>query len=155
MPNFSTILNEYLQTVKSDIISEMSAQGRNASRTAVNSLRVVANQYLQAELRGVAYFEYLQDGVGSQPKAVSPEFRENIESWMRYKGITPDNGKSIRSASYGIAKSIVDRGTAIRRGQQGLTITDIIKENIPTALKDISSEMVLEFTDKLTLRNAR
>jgi hypothetical protein len=140
--DFSKVFREYLETVRDDIRREMQSQGRNASGYASNSLRIVANQRLQAELRGVRYFEALQRGV--KPKGISPAFVGKISSWMRSKGI--------EGSAFAIARSIVQRGTAIYRGQRGIDIDSILQDNRTQLLDDMGREIVFEFKKGLKVR---
>jgi len=139
VPDFSPAYNEFLNTVKSDILSELSNQGRRATGSLANSLRVVANADLEAELRGNFYIEFLQTGIGSKPKGVSKSFVNAIESWMSAKNITGD--------ANAIAESIRKRGTAIRRGQRGIDIDQIIRDNTTTLLSDMGKVYEAQFID--------
>jgi len=162
MPDFKQIYREYLNTVKGDIEVQMRRQNRVASRKGIQSLRVVANQFLTAEIRGLKYIQYLEDGVGSHPKSFGRGLIDNIAQWMKDKSISPfRNGEivpststNIRRAAGAIARSIVKQGTAIRRGEQGLDFQTPIQENMPQLLKDMGRKMVVEFTDKLKIKTA-
>lgn len=163
MADFKRIYREYLNTVKDDIQVEMNSQNRIASRQAYNSMRVVANQFLEAEIRGVKYIQYLENGVGSQPKTFGKGLIKNIMDWMRAKGISPfhkgqilpSTETNLKRAAGGIARSLVRNGTAIKRGEPGLHIKEAIDENKPQLLKDMGAEMVLEFKDIMKLKRKK
>ena len=68
--NFNNEYREFLTDVKDNLIAQIKSKGLNATGYAANTLRVVANQKLEAELRGPKYLKYIQTGVGSQPKSI-------------------------------------------------------------------------------------
>jgi len=148
--DLNKVLREYLDTVKDDIRSEIRSQSRYASGWAYNTLRVVGNQILKAELRGVGYLQFLQTGVGSKPRSVSPSFTQRIMQWMRAKGIQPRGGNLRRSAG-GIARSISRKGTAIKRGQRGIDIDGILQDNLTPALEGVAAEILKDFSNGLKI----
>lgn len=160
MADFKRIYREYLNTVKSDIEVQMRSQNRIASKSAIRSLRVVANQFLEAEIRGLRYIKFLEDGVGSQPKKGSDGFLSELVEWMRDKGIAPRRrGKivpatetNLERAAGGIMNSLVRKGSAIKRGEHGLDIKEAVEENKPQLLKDMGAEMALEFKEIMKIK---
>ncbi len=160
MADFKRIYREYLNTVKGDIEVQMRSQNRVASGDAIKSLRVVANQFLEAEIRGLRYIGTLEDGVGSQPSSFGSAFINDIMSWMKAKGISPlRKGKvlpstdtNIRRAAGGIARNIVRHGTKIKQGEHGLDLKEAIDENKPQLLKDMGKEMILDFTEQFKIK---
>ena len=157
MINFNKQIREYLDTVKIDIQSELRNQSLIATGSAVNSLRVVANQFLIGELRGVVYLNFLRKGFKEKPKSVSRSFIDNIIDWMLVKGIqpqregeiVPSTETNIKRSAFGIAKGIVDKGTPVTRGEKGVDINRILNENLPDYLEGVAGELLLNFQDKI------
>ena len=77
--NFNNEYREFLNDVKDNLIMQLKEQNRKATGYAINSLRVVANQKLEAELRGPKYLQYLQTGIGSQPKSIGTKFINTMD----------------------------------------------------------------------------
>ena len=80
--NFNNEYREFLNDVKDNLIAQLKSQGRDATGYAANSLRVVSNQKLEAELRGPKYLQYLQTGVGAKPKSIGTKFINNLIRWI-------------------------------------------------------------------------
>ena len=148
-------LREYLETVKGDIIIDLDSNHMNATGFLRSSLRVVENQYLDAQLRGANYLPFVQ----TQPrtrKPNSPRFWYQIFLWMQAKGIAPErDGKvlpatttNLRRSAYAIAKGITERGTKYQRGARGVDLREHMKANLPKALEGISGEFLTQFRDK-------
>ena len=144
MSNLNSIWREYLETVKGDIQTVLAQQGRRATGNAIDSMRIVQNGKLNPQLRGARYIQNLQTGRGSQPKGISRKFIQNIKTWMLHKGI--------EGSAFAIAKHLVQQGTAIKRGQPGVNIRQIMRDNMPDALKASSKDLLLEFKGKLKIR---
>ena len=103
MADFKPIYREYLNTVKSDIVVQMRQQKRYASGDSIRSLRVVANQFLEAEIRGSRSISTLEDGVGSQPRAVGNGLISGLMAWMKAKGIHPFRRGEVMPNSFVLA----------------------------------------------------
>ena len=157
MIDFNQHIRAYLKEVQAAIVQSARSQNLNATGTALNSLRVVANQYLIGELRGVFYINFLRTGFTGKPRSVSRLFIDNIIIWMRAKGIFPEKdgqivpstSSNIRRSAFGIAKGIVDHGTRVTRGEAGIPITKILEDNLTPYLEGVASEFLLNFKDKL------
>jgi len=155
--NFNKQIREYLDTVKIDIQSELRIQEFEATGSAINSLRVVANQYLIGELRGVVHLNFLVKGFKTKPLAVSRAFIDNIILWMQARNIMPKRKGVIVPATYtnitrsafSIAKGIVDKGTPVTRGEKGVDIIRILNDNLPDYLEGVASDFLLNFKDKI------
>ena len=160
MPDFKAAYREYLNTIIVDVKAEMREQKRRATREAINSLRVVENQFLNAQIRGVKYFDYLRDHSGSKPRGIGRELVSNLMEWMKFKGIQPERRGKIepstegnyKRSAFGIAQNMVDNGNEIYRGQKGIDFHTPIRENMPELLEDMGRVMVVSFTDKLTIK---
>ena len=160
MASFKRIFREYLNTVRDDIVTEMRARNMPATGLAERTLRVVANQHLEAQIRGQIYIGALETGVGSKPRGVGNSLIRNLMVWMKAKGVSPlRNGKvmpsntdNLRRSAWGIAISLVRRGTAIYRGAKGIDLKAPIKDNMPKLLQSMGTEIVIEFKDKLTIK---
>jgi hypothetical protein len=66
---------------------------------------------------------------GSSPASagydkVSKAFISNIIEWAKFKGITPDNGGTLKNMAFGIAKTIKKDGIIQRFGNSGSQIFD-------------------------------
>jgi hypothetical protein len=159
--SLKNLYRNFLKGVKEDLIAQIDSQNRKASGLLRSSLRVVANQRLEGELRGLFYIEYLMDGVGSKPSGISPQFVKRIEQWMRYKGIQPrERGRfarksntAYRRSAYAIAKKIHEQGTAIYRGQRGLDIEQAISDNIDTFGQEVAREYEVVFEEQFKLKS--
>ena len=130
MLNFHIVFGEYLESVKIDIQQVLKSQRRRATGNAIDSLRIV---YVggKAELRGARYIQNLVTGVGSQPKGISRQLIRNLKTWALFKGIEA-------RAVWPIALSLVRKGTAIKRGQPGVNLKQIMKDNKTELLKGVN-----------------
>ena len=131
--DFHTEYLEFLNDVKDNLQSQLKRQNRKATGNAINSLRVVANQKLKAELRGAPYLKFLETGVGSKPRGIGRAFIDRIIEWV-------------------IGKSIVNEGTQIYQGQKGISISQAIKESKPTLLKEMGQKMMIDFKNGLKVK---
>ena len=155
--DFNRQIREYLDTVKGDIQSELHAQSMNATGTASASLRVVANQFLIGELRGVVYLNFLFKGFKEKPRSVGRQFVDNIIRWMQVKGISPQRdgqivastSTNIRRSAFSIAKGITEKGTRVTRGEAGIDINRILEENLPPYLEGVAAGFLVDFQDKI------
>lgn len=148
--------SEYLLTVKDDILIDLSARNMNATREAARSLRVVQNQFIRAQLRGVFYIDYLVSFNQRQsPKKVSENFATGVMIWMQAKGIAPKRGGQVvprtttnllRSAN-AIAQSIVNNGNPYKK-KRGIDLTKHLNDNKPELLRDVSNALLRSFKDK-------
>ena len=155
--DFNRQIREYLDTVLIDIQSELKGQGMNATGAASASLRVVANQFLIGELRGLVYLNFLVKGFTQKPRSVGRQFVDNIIRWMQVKGISPQRdgqvvpstATNIRRSAFGIAKGITIRGTRVTRGEAGIDINKILEENLPPYLEGVAGQLLVSFSDKI------
>jgi hypothetical protein len=152
-PNFHTENQEFLNDLRDNLRVQLKRQGRKATGRAINSLRVVSNQKLNAELRGVGYLAYLQTGVGSKPKAIGSRLISNLMEWISYKGITPAPKQTIKQMAFAIANTISADGTRIfQRKEKGISISQAIKETKPKFLKEIGQKMIIDFKKGLKVK---
>ena len=155
--NFNRQIREYLDTVKLDIESELTNQYPGASGQARSSLRVVANQFLIGELRGVVYLNFLLKGFTTKPRSVSRAFIDNIISWMGFRNIQPmrdgeilpSSETNIRRSAFAIAKGVVDKGTPVTRSEKGIDLQRILNENLPEYLEGVAGNLLVNFQDKI------
>lgn len=124
----SQFITQALSFVKSGIITNMAAKGKNASRLTVRSLKVVRDTpqsgFIASSSRGLAY---TQNGRGAGK--IPSNFEAIIRRWILDKGIsvkhitiknpkrarlTPEQ-RDIRAAAHNIARSIRRKGTLQRR----------------------------------------
>jgi hypothetical protein len=141
--DFNNAYREFLNDVKDNLIAQLKSQGRDATGYAANSLRVVSNQKLEAELRGPKYLQYLQTGVGAQPKSISAKFINNL---------MPNPKQTIKQLAFAIGKSIVKNGTKIKQGQKGISISQAIKESRTKLMKEMGQKMRIDFTNGLKVK---
>ena len=150
--NLSPQIRAYLIEVRKDLTSQIDELGMKASGRMKRNLRVVANQYLEGEIRGEFYTEFLTKPYTKKPSGVSPAFVARIKSWMQWKGIQPDNDKTIEQASNAIAHKIVEKGTKWSKPGKGLDIPGAMKRHESKYLKSIGEEFLLTFSKKLTIK---
>jgi len=103
------------------------------------------------------FFTVVETGRGpTKPGAAagSPTVRENIEGWIKAKGITP-NGISIKSLAYLISRKIHEEGSLLyRQGGKSGVISNVIndkaiKEKLTDVLTDTFRDYVInEFVRK-------
>ena len=150
--DFHTEYLEFLNDVKDNLQSQLKRQNRKATGNAINSLRVVANQKLKAELRGAPYLKFLETGVGSKPRGIGRAFIDRIIEWVIAKSIQPKEKQTIKQVAFAIGKSIVNEGTQIYQGQKGISISQAIKESKPTLLKEMGQKMMIDFKNGLKVK---
>ena len=152
----------FLRNVKQDIQEQFKNRDLIASGFAVNSLKIVANQFINAQIVGRKYTAYLETGFKGKPKNVSTSFINGIIAWMASRGIAPmRNGEvlpststNIKRSAFGIARGIVSRGTSINQGRQGLEIEVAIQKNMTPYLESIGANYVATFKDKLKIKKS-
>ena len=155
--NFNAHIREYLDTVKLDIQSELQNQDMNATGTASSSLRVVSNQFLIGEVRGVVYLNFLLKGFTQKPKSVGRAFVDGIIRWMEVRGIMPQRdgeilpatATNIKRSAFSIAKGITEKGTRVTRGEAGIPIRQILDDNLPDYLEGVAGQLLVNFSDKI------
>lgn len=110
--NFSKQISTFLNGVKDAFIQDQKDKGiRNTGRSA-RSIRKEVEPH-SGSLIGVGYFH--QQMHGRAPGKFPPI--EQIEAWIRTKGITPRDPKtSIKSLAFLFARAIAKKGTRIFRG---------------------------------------
>jgi len=151
--DFNNEYREFLTDVKDNLIAQIKSKGLNATGYAANSLRVVANQKLEAELRGPKYLQYLQTGVGSQPKSIGTKFINALIQWISAKpNIQPNPKQTIKQLAFAIGKSIVKNGTSIKQGRKGISISQAIKESRTKLMKEMGQKMRIDFTNGLKVK---
>ena len=151
--NFNNEYREFLNDVKDNLIAQIKNKGLNATGYAANTLRVVANQKLEAELRGTKYLKYLQTGVGSQPKSIGKRFINALMEWISAKpNVQPKPKQTIKQLAFAIGNSIVKNGTGIKRGKKGISISQAIKESKTKLLKEMGQKMRIDFTNGLKVK---
>jgi len=151
--NFNNEYREFLTDVKDNLIAQIKSKGLNATGYAANTLRVVANQKLEAELRGTKYLKYLQTGVGSQPKHIGAKFINALMEWISAKpNVQPNPKQTIKQLAFAIGNSIVKNGTSIKRGRKGISVSQAIKESKTKLLKDMGQKMRIDFTNGLKVK---
>jgi hypothetical protein len=73
----------------------------------------------------------------------SKGFVSNIQDWMKFKGILPENGRSTLQSANAIAQSIYNRGTIKRLGYAGARFIDRAVNN---AMNQFDSDLLEAFT---------
>ena len=158
--NFDRQFTDFLTNVRKDIQGQFREQDLNASGFAMNSLKVVANQYIKAQIVGRRYTKYLEKGWKGRPKSVGRNFVDNIIQWMSFRGIQPKrDGKiipstetNIKRSAFGIAKGITQFGTSVNKGFKGLEFQKAINQNMSPFLQSIGAEFTIEFKEKLKIK---
>jgi len=81
---------------------------------------------------------------------VSKSFVKNILDWARMKGVTPDNGSSLKGMAFAIAKTIKKDGIIQRFGNSGSQIFDRTYAELETRIgNDITQGYADDITNKL------
>ena len=81
---------------------------------------------------------------------VSKAFLGNIMEWARLKGVTPDNGGSLKSMAFAIAKTIKKDGIIQRFGNSGSQIFDRTYTELENKIgSDIAQAYADDITNKL------
>lgn len=155
------LLNELMEGIKSDILSEMDELGFNASGKTAASFEIeIGDNY--GKLIGLRSFqtiiqERLTDGgKGRKPteKDGSGQLYKSILGWIDAKGITPD-GITKESLAFLISRKIHREGTRLYRGErQGVDLKgirdnrlqlflinagDLLKDSIINNFKNVSN----------------
>ena len=92
---------------------------------------------------------------GSSPSAlgydkVSKAFIGNILDWAKMKGISPDDGGSLRGMAFAIAKTIKKDGIIQRYGNSGSQIFDRTYQELENKIgSDITQAFADDITNKL------
>ena len=162
--DLSKEIRKYLIAVRKDITAQIDKHDFIASGRMRRNTRVVANQYLAGEVRGVYYMNFLQEGT-SKPKKVSKGFVDNIIDWIGYKGIAlkrtrkdgstyivPNTKSNIKRSAFGIAQGIVDKGTPATRREKNIDIIGAMNRHKNDYLEAIGKEFLLTFEDKLKIK---
>ena len=157
--DFEVEIRTYLKAVRADVVAQIDKYNYIASGRMRRNFRVVANQFLSGEIRGVFYMNFLQKG-SKKPKGVSRLFVDNIVNWMNSRRIQPkrdgipvaNTTTNIRRSAYGIAKGIVMNGTPATRGEKNLDIVGAMERHKRPYLESIGKEFLLEFNNKLTIK---
>ena len=151
---------EYLETVKLDVLSDLNSRGMNATGNLKQSLRVVENQYLRAQLRGADYLNYLISMNNSKrPRSRGRTFIDNIITWMKARGIRPQRENKIvpatntnyRRSAFAIAGGIMTKGTKYQKPppqERGIDLRGHLKDNLPPYLEGITRELLINFKDR-------
>ena len=157
-------IRNYLKAVRKDVSNQIDTNGFIASGRMKRNFRVVANQYLVGEIRGVYYMNFLQEGT-SKPKKVSKAFVANIAEWMKFKGISlkrkrkdgstyivPNTTSNIKRVAGAIAYGIVDKGTPATRREKNLDIIGAMNRHKKPYLEAIGKEFLLTFEKNLKIK---
>lgn len=158
--DFKTENTEFLRNVLKDIKQQFKTRDLVASGFAINSMKIVANQFITAQIVGRKYTEYLQTGFKGKPRNVSRSFVDGIMLWMGYRGILPKrNGEiipstttNIKRSAFGIARGIVKRGTSINQGRQGLEFERAIESNMTPYMESIGKKYLVTFQEKTKIK---
>jgi len=158
--NFEKQIRSYLVDVRKDVTKQINALQMSASGRMEHKFRVVANQHLVGEIRGVHYMKYLENTFTGRPQTVGRQFVENIIEWFRYKRLQPKrNGEiipstetNIKRSAFGIAKSIVANGTKYSKSGVGLDIQGAMNRHKSDYLESIGKEFLKEFSENLKIK---
>ena len=157
-------IRDYLKAVRKDVTAQIDKHNFIASGRMRSNFRVVANQFLAGEIRGVFYMNFLQEGT-AKPKKVGKDFVANIIEWMRFKGIqpkrinkdgsfyvVPNTTSNIKRSASGIAQGIVDNGTPATRREKNLDIIGAMNRHKKKYLESIGKEFLLTFEKNLKVK---
>jgi hypothetical protein len=159
--DFNKEIRIYLIAVKNDILNQINTNDFVASGTMRNKLRVVANQhFLDGEIRGTFYMQYLEKGYRKKPSFVGRNFVANLIDWMRFRNISPKrNGvilpateTNLKRSAFGIAKGIVKKGTPATRQEKNLDIAGAMAKHVQPLMEGITLEFFKTFNDDLKIK---
>lgn len=141
----NSILQDYLDQMKQDIIALQSSLGLKASGKSANSLEVNVSEKRGQLIDKSGSFEFQEYGRGLTKSTTSgtPTLREEIYDWLQYKkyGISYANDEERVSLSYAISKSIHSKGTyTFRMNKQTGVLSKVITEQSINSLKQALGE---------------
>lgn len=117
------IIDEFLTTIRGDIISNADTQDRNATGKAKASLRIETLDSGGKLIDGAGYVEWGWE-YGRAPGRMPP--RSAIEQWIEAKGIIP-TGTTVKGLAFLIARKIAREGTSLfREGAPSGVVTGAI-----------------------------
>jgi hypothetical protein len=139
----------FLETLKTDVINSLQANGKYATGQTAKEITVVEDgNNLQLQLPG--YVQELETGRGPTSKNAAPgtpPMIQRIQQWCRAKGI-PDK------AAWAIKKAIDKNGY---KGVPGIITEPLSNENIDMRLSplmnNIADEVIEEITKQLSINN--
>lgn len=120
-----TAFIEFLEEVKTDLISQQNALGIRASGASANSLQV--RNPSKPVLVGKDYWAFLFRDQGRKPGRF-PNL-DNIKDWIEDKGLTIEN--SLNQTAFLIGRKIAQQGTDIFSGKaQGIDFKKIVNQRL-------------------------
>lgn len=106
--NVQPLIKESLERIQARIVSQMSANKRNASGKSVGSLRIETTP-VSGTLWGSSSFKFME--TGRKGGAIPRGFSYIIAKWIQDKGISVYN--TPHDAAWHIARKIAERGTTL------------------------------------------
>ena len=134
-------LQSFLQSLKTDLINSLQANGKNVNSQTVNQL-VIVEEGDAFNLQIPGYLQLLETGRGPTGKNAvlgNPPMIQPIQQWCREKGI-PDK------AAWAIKKSIDKNGF---KGIDGIISIPLSEENVNTRLNLVIGKMADELVSKI------
>jgi hypothetical protein len=127
------LLNELVESIKTDVINSLQAKGRYATGQTVKALEVAENGS-QVQLLAPEYIEILETGrPPTSPNAPKgdPTVFERIQEWCDAKGID-------QKAAWAITQNIHKNGY---KGKPGVLTEPLSDQNIDKHATDIADQL--------------
>ncbi|HWD89906.1 MAG TPA: hypothetical protein VG367_17360 [Mucilaginibacter sp.] len=127
------LLNQFLESLKTDIINSLQANGKVATGRTAQQI-AITNDGNTAQLQIPAHIQLLETGRGptsANPVPGNPPMIERIKAWCQAKGI-PDQ------AVWAIKKSIDKKGF---KGVPGILSEPLSEDNINLRLDPAAEEL--------------
>ena len=134
--------NQAVERLKLTITTPINGKPLNASSRLKNTMtsKVVGNT---VEIYMANYAMDVEDGQSpKQNKKPSKGFVTNIQNWMSFKGILPENGRTTLQSARAIAQNIYNKGTIKRLGYGGAKFIDRAVNN---AMNQFDSDLLEAF----------
>jgi len=135
--------DEAIERLKVTITTPINGKPLNASSRLKNTMssKVLGET---VEIYMAKYALAVEKGLAPKPnRKPSKAFVSDIQDWMKFKGISPENGKTSLQSARAIAQSIYNKGTIKRLGYNGAKFIDRAVNN---AMNQFDSDLLQAFT---------
>lgn len=123
----ATIISDFLNTMKEELIAYMDSEDRNATGRSRSSIQVVNITGSTGQLIGAEWIAYVFKGRG--PGKMPPI--DKIIDWVNARGIP-------RNVAWVIARNIAESGTKLWREKRNIFNEIITEEKINTFVESIA-----------------
>lgn len=143
------LLVKHLQKIHEGIAARMESMKRNASGRSLASLHIILENSYKGSLEGDEQWNVMQRGRGAGKGPYG--FRDIIKEWIHNKGISVSQKENqsqeaaLNSAAYLITRSILEKGTTLRRNNGYDDIYDtVVEEELKKLTVDAGAYFELE-----------